>query len=359
MRILIVSTWFPDADRPDVAPFNVAHAEAIARNHDVRVVHARLGGSGPIREEEYAGLPVTRVPIDPRWPVATARSLNALRRLARGADVVHSMAFSTLGVLAPLYPMIGDRWVHTEHWSVLAGADHGRVLTAAKSLLRLPRGVSAVSTALSDALRPSARRRSGVDVVPNVIVDHFGSREQPSWSPLELVAVGALIERKRPLLAVDTVAELVESGEPATLTWIGDGPQRDEVARRAAELGVADRVTLVGAVAPHEVPAHLAGANLFFLPTRSETFLVAAAEALACGRPVVLPDLPCVADYVTDGNGVLVDSDNAAAFAAAIRTARDRFAGVPADTIRATVIPRFSADTIAEKFDEFYSHLEK
>src|SRR5699024_785006 len=117
MRVLIVTTWFPDTDHPGTAPFNVAHANAIATKHDVRVVHARLGGRERAEEEEYAGLAVTRVPINPRRPLAVAHSLITLLRFARGADVVHSMAFSTLGVLAFLYPVIARRWVHTEHWS--------------------------------------------------------------------------------------------------------------------------------------------------------------------------------------------------------------------------------------------------
>lgn len=362
MRTLIVSTWFPEADRPGVAPFNVAHAEAIARNHDVRVVHARLGGSGAIREEEYAGLPVTRVPIDPRRPVATARSLNALRRLARGADVVHSMAFSTLGVLAPLYPTIGNRWVHTEHWSGAAFPERvpgvWQRLSAARHLLRLPHRVSTVSSLLGDTIARFARR-GAVDVIPCVVGETFRPAPQPSRTPLKLVAVGGLVAGKRPRLAVDTVRELVSAGVDANLTWVGGGALHDEVSQHVTESGLTDRIDLVGAVSPDEVAHHVRAANLFFLPTAFETFLAAGAEAIACGRPVVLPETGGFTDYVTEANGVISGQDDPRSLARAIERAHDRFAEASADTIRATVIPRFSADTIAEKFDEFYSHLER
>ncbi|MFC7618185.1 glycosyltransferase [Actinokineospora soli] len=349
MRVLIVTTWFPSADKPGEAPFNLAHAKAVADRHDVHVVHARIWSGAPAEEAEVAGLPVTRLPFSPRSPLAAARSLAALRRLARGADVVHTMAFSSLGVVAPLYPAVRRKWVHTEHWGVLGTGAHGKALAAAKALLRLPRRVSAVSGSLGAALRPSTR--ADVLVVPNVVSDFFDLVEQPAWSPVKLVAVGNLVAGKRPLLAVETLALLPE----ATLTWVGDGPLRQAVADRAAELGVADRLTLVGAVAPQEVPKHLAEANLFFLPTEAETFLVAAAEALACGRPVVLPTLPSVADYVDDTNGIMVGTPEPEAFAAAVRTAAERFAGHPAEAIRKTVVPRFAASGIADRFDELYA----
>ncbi|MPZ81707.1 MAG: glycosyltransferase [Actinophytocola sp.] len=357
MRVLVVSTWFPTADRPGVAPFNVAHAGAIARTHDVEVVHLRLGGTGRIQEREVAGLPVTELPATPAAMLAGYREL---RRLARGADVVHSMAFSTLGVLAPLFPVVGGRWVHTEHWSGVAFPD--RVggawphLAGARHLLRLPRRVGAVSSVLADTVAKFARR-DAVEVIPCVVADRFQPAPQPSWTPLKLVAVGGLVAGKRPVLAVDTMRELVDTGTDATLTWVGDGVLRGEVERRIAELGLADRVHLAGAVRPDEVADHLRAANLFFLPTAFETFLAAGAEAIACGRPVVLPGTGGFTDYVTDANGVLTEQDDPTALAMGVRRARDRFADVSADTIRATVIPRFGAAAIADRFDEFYRHL--
>ncbi|MDR7301856.1 glycosyltransferase family 4 protein [Haloactinomyces albus] len=362
MRILIVSTWFPSADRPDIAPFNVAHAKAITRNHDVQVVHAQLGGSGPIRQEEYAGLPVTRVPINPRRPLAVARSLSTLRRLVRGADVVHSMAFSSLGVLAPLYPVIGKRWVHTEHWSGTAFPDRipgvWQRLSAARHLLRLPRRVSTVSSVLAEAIAKFARR-DAVDVIPCVVDESFRPVPQPSWTPLKLVAVGGLVTGKRPQSAVDTVRELVATGVDTHLTWVGDGALHDEIRERITEYGLADRIDLVGAVSPEKVADHVRAANLFFLPTAFETFLAAGAEAIACGRPVVLPNTGGFTDYVTEANGVIIEQDDPKTLAQAVQQARDRFADVSADTISATGTSRFSEETIAEKFDEFYSHLEK
>jgi glycosyltransferase involved in cell wall biosynthesis len=360
MRVLVVTSWFPSADWPGGAPFAVAHAKAIARHHDVRIAHLRLGGRGLPQEEHWAGLPVTRIPVSPRRPGA----YRVLHRMTAEADVVHSMAFSTIGVLAPLAPVLRSRWVHSEHWSgVLDPASVSplwRRLAAARHLLRLPEAVSAVSSPFAAVVGRFTGR--DVSVVPCVVDASFSAAPRPSrtsGSPLHLVAVGGLVAGKRPLLAVDTLAALVRDGIDARLTWVGDGPLRSPTHAHASALGLADRVDLVGAVAPDKVADHVRAANVFFLPTASETFLAAGAEAIACGRPVVLPRTGGFTDYVTSSNGVLADADDASSLAAAVREAADRFADADPQALRATVIPRFGADAVADDFDLFYGRLEK
>lgn len=357
-RVLVVSTWFPSDDRPGVAPFNVAHAQAIARHHDIRVVHVRLGSGAPARTDTHSGLTMTRLPFSPRHPAAMIRSLSALRRLCADANVVHSMAFSTVGVLATLYPQISDRWVHTEHWNGVT--DPKRVgglwqrVAAARHLLRLPRRVSAVTEDLATAMARFTRR-DAMRVIPCVVADSFSVGEPLLWTPLRLVAVGALTDRKQPLLAVETVAALVARGVDVHLTWVGDGPLRDRVDRSATELGVRERVRLTGAVPPDRVAEHVRAANLFFLPTAAENFLTSAAEAIACGRPVVLPDAGGYTDYVDATNGVIAKAADPATLAEAVLQAREAFAGVAPERIRATVSARFSEATVAEQFVELYA----
>jgi glycosyltransferase involved in cell wall biosynthesis len=268
------------------------------------------------------------------------------------------MAFSTIGVLAPLSPLIGERWVHTEHWNGVT--DPKRVgglwehVAAARHLLRLPRRVSAVTDDLATVMARFARR-GAMRVIPCVVDDSFRAGEPLPWTPLKLVAVGALTDRKRPLLAVQTVAALAAGGVDVQLTWVGDGPLREPVERFATDLGMRERVHLVGAVPPDRVAEHVRAANLFFLPTAAENFLTSAAEAIACGRPVVLPDAGGYTDYVNAGNGVIAKADDPATLAEAVLRARDIFAAVPPETIRATVSSRFSEATVAELFSRLYA----
>lgn len=357
LRILIATTWWPTDDQPNVAPFNVAHARAIARHHDVRVVRIqRVVGPRTDATDPRSGLPLTTVSANPRDPIATARGINELRKLAKDADVVHTMAYDAVTVLAPLAPLIGRRWVHTEHWSSFVKDGAAGVPFRVKKSMRLPRRITAVTQDLADAIAPYARP-GALSVVPCILDDSFDAAPQPGWEPLKLVAVSSLIPRKRPLLAVETVRELIDGGTDVHLTWVGDGPLREDVLRRATELGVEANVELTGFVQPDKVAEHIRNANMFFLPTELENFLTSAAESIACGRPVVVPNTGGFTDYVTANNGVIAEDETAQGFARAVREAAARLRDESPESIRATVIPKFSFDTVGDQFDAIYRGL--
>jgi glycosyltransferase involved in cell wall biosynthesis len=319
VRVLVVSTWYPSAERPGETPFVPRHVRAAARHHDVRVLHLRLLRTGPAVPEEWDGVPVLRLPFHPLRPLTLLRAYAALRRHLTGADVLHTMPFSAALVCLPL---AGRRpWVHTEHWNgVLTPEQNGpvwRLLAGSRRILRVPDRVTGVSTMMCDVLRRFAPAER-VERIGNV-VDHAAHvTDPPRGHTLELVAVGALREIKDPLLAVDTVAWLRDAGHDVRLTWCGSGGLEQEVRERARRLGVEERVQLLGSVGADEVQRRLAAADVFLLPSRSETFCVAAAEALAAGRPVVMGALGGQGDFVHPGNGRLVAERTPEAFGGAV-----------------------------------------
>ncbi|WP_368800128.1 glycosyltransferase [Kocuria oxytropis] len=317
--MLVVSTWYPSAERPGETPFVPRHVRAAARRHEVRVLHVRLLRTGPAVQEHWDGVPVLRLPFHPLHPGTVLRAYAALRRHLAGADVLHTMPFSAALVCLPL---AGRRpWVHTEHWNgVLTPEQNGPVwrrLAGIRRILRVPDRVTGVSTMMCDVLRrfaPAGR----VERIGNV-VDHAGHVTDPPRGPtLELVAVGALRGIKDPLLAVETVAWLRDAGHDVRLTWCGSGGLEQDVRDRARERGVAERVRLLGTVSAEEVQRRLAAADVFLLPSRSETFCVAAAEALAAGRPVVMGALGGQRDFVHPRNGRLVAERTPEAFGRAV-----------------------------------------
>jgi len=76
----------------------------------------------------------------------------------------------------------------------------------------------------------------------------------------------------------------------------GDGPEADEIRKRASELG--DRVIVHGAVAQPELAAILRGSQVFVLPSFYEGVPLALIEALACGCQLVSTALPGVAGEI-------------------------------------------------------------
>jgi L-malate glycosyltransferase len=361
VRVLAVTTWFPTPVAPVVGVFVRKDVAALSAHHDVTVLHLAppsAAASAP-DTEDVDGVRVVRVAMDPRRLDHVLRAARAFRRWEKELrpDVVHSMAFSSLLPLALRRP--DTPWVHTEHWSGLTAPDTvgplWRLIAPLTRVLRLPGVVTAVCEYLARPIRDIRKDRPTL-VVPCIVplAEPLTPRREGA-SPLRLVAVGGLIDRKDPLTAVETVAELGRRGVVARLSWVGDGPLRRAVRDRARVAGVDDRVELVGSVPAEAVGTHVDEADVFLLPTRADNFCTAAAEALAHGRPVVVGHRGGQAEYVDDEVGALVYDQDAAAYADAVVAVRDRLEGVPAERIAARVGTRFSEDVVLSGYEQAYA----
>jgi glycosyltransferase involved in cell wall biosynthesis len=130
-----------------------------------------------------------------------------------------------------------------------------------------------------------------------------------------LAFAGRLGPQKALGLALSALADVPD----VSLAIAGDGPERDALVRRAAELGVAGRARFLGSV-PRETVLRLFGAaDASLLPSRWENFPHTVVESLAVGCPVIATAVGGVPEVVEDGhNGLLVEPGDSAALSAAI-----------------------------------------
>lgn len=210
-------------------------------------------------------------------------------------------------------------------------------------------GVTAVSRWLADETVTVFGTTRPIEVIPNFVdLERFrpggdaGVRNSLA-RPDEALLVH--VSNFRPVKRVgDTVRLLAELSKttPARLVLVGDGPERPLAEETARSLGVTDRVTFLGEQS--DIEGVLAAADLFLLPSESESFGLAALEAMASGVPVIgtrtggLPELvedgvsghlcgvgewPCMAKFAA---GLLGDGDRLAAARRAARAGAERFA---------------------------------
>jgi glycosyltransferase involved in cell wall biosynthesis len=139
-----------------------------------------------------------------------------------------------------------------------------------------------------------------------------------------VLTVARLVERKgvedliRALPRVPR-AELVVVGGPPEGEF-GADPYVCKLRKLAGESGVADRVRLVGAVPPHEMPAWYRSADLLAATPWYEPFGLTVLEAMACGVPVVASAVGGLVDTVVDGvTGELVAARDPAGLARTLR----------------------------------------
>jgi len=117
---------------------------------------------------------------------------------------------------------------------------------------------------------------------------------------LLLGAVGRLAPEKNHEVLLTTLRRLRVARVDAHLVIAGSGPLRDLLLRRAAELEIADRVSLIGEF--EDVRPVLAAMDVFILPSIAvESFSNAALEAMSMGRPVILSDIGGAREMIDDG----------------------------------------------------------
>jgi D-inositol-3-phosphate glycosyltransferase len=227
--------------------------------------------------------------------------------------------------------------------------------------------VAATSTDEVFELVRMGRARSRTSVVPcGVDIDAFTPEgpAAPRGRRGRIVSVGRLVPRK----GFDTMIRALPHIPDAELVIVG-GPARTELtndryAQRlqllASQLGVADRVQMLGSVTRHEMPAVLRAADIVACTPWYEPFGIVPLEAMACGVPVVAAAVGGIRDTVVDDvTGRLVPPRDptavAEAIAALLRDSRQRAAFGAAGRERAR--SRYTWDRVAADTERIYEKL--
>ncbi len=170
--------------------------------------------------------------------------------------------------------------------------------------------------------------------------------------------IGRMTGVKRTDDVLAALARLRDQGIDACLCMVGDGPDRDQVERRAKALRIVRHCFFLGY--QDDVGPFYAALDAFVLPSGNEGTPVSAIEALAAGRPVVASRVGGVPDVVRDGvDGFLVEPGDVEALAAALA----RLAGDPelrakmGAGARERVLARYAVARLVDDIDLLYRSL--
>jgi len=222
-------------------------------------------------------------------------------------------------------------------------------------------------TAVSQYLQDETCRAFGcegleIDVIHNFIDPEVYNREKyppllknqfgPSRPILMHVSNFRTVKRVRDVIRI--YAE-VNRELPSVLVMIGDGPDRPAAEEEARMLGVEGSVSFLGKL--DQIAPLLAAADLFLLPSHSESFGLSALEALASGVPVVGSNAGGLPEVVRDGEtGILCpvgDIPGMAAAALQILQNPKRWTEM-SKLASKDARQRFSRDAIVTKYESLY-----
>ena len=341
------------------------------RGHECHAVYIKPGADmvGDIRLLE--GGTITGLEAERYLDWRALRELAALARRVEPDAIVAANPYALMySSLALRLARSRARLVTTYHTTVLSGAKERLMMVGYRPLFWAADCTIFVSSAQArySAQRGVLSRRNevihnGVDVERYQACDaaaraavrsRFGFAEGDYV--LGLIAV--LRPEKNPVQLVEAVARLRAAGCPARALMIGDGDMRGAVEARARELGVAGDIAITGFQL--DVRPYVAACDTVVLCSTSvETFSLAALEAMAMGKPVVLSELGGAAEMVFPGwNGYLFPPGDGEALVRHLAVLAERSVSIPMGrNARRVVESLFSEGKMVDRYEQVLTEI--
>lgn len=389
MHILSIATLFPNPVKPSFGIFVGNQMRAVVARGEVRLTMVSPVGIPPwplsMREpyvrlkaipetSDLSGLPVhyPKFPLFPKLggdtnPVRIAKAvLPLVRRLhaEKPFDLVDAQFFFPDGPAAAIIarelglPLtIKSRGADIHFWGQRPRARE-QMLEAANQAA----GLLAVSQALREDMIALGMPADRIEI-------HYTGLDREKFHPVErgaaralvsampnlqiwpegplLVTPGALIPRKGQALVIEALALLPD----VRLALAGVGEDEARLKSLASRHGVGDRVQFLGLVDHELLPHVLCAADALVLPSVSEGLANVWIEGLACGTPIVIPDIGGAREIVSDESAGRIAARTPEAIASAVR---DILAAPPSQADVAEHVSRFSWGVNAENIVHFW-----
>lgn len=273
------------------------------RGHQVKVVG--LYGHD-VRPDVPASVPQTALGLPVGSQTSLLRAVPPLRRLARGADVVHSHAFHA--TFASRLASVGAPWelVSTVHSSQEGGSLHRRLARLTFPLsdaVTVVGGAALAANEASGAL-PGGRARivhNGLDLARlSPARGRDTVRAELGLEPGQdlVLAVGRLTAAKDYPTMLRAMAAVVARRPRARLFVAGDGECRGDLERLRDKLGLGKSVTFLGRRG--DVPDLMGACDVYCMSSAWEGLPLVAGEAMAARSRLVVTDVPGIIEVVGD-----------------------------------------------------------
>ena len=348
MRILFLTPWYPNESNPNHGVFVRDQVRVLSETHQVCVVAARIDYSlkafSSIQKKSVASGNVWEhmLVVKQSWPI-----FNQLNFFYPGA--VWGYIISKLA---------GVPFVVTEHTRITNNFRSWLHKRLAIYALNRAACIIVVSKAPAEEIYKYLKH-TRLAVVPNVI--NFDRFQSVGAAPVDyFFHIGFLGGLDTPVKGLDILLQAVAKLPfPFQLHIGGKGVLLDEYKKLAVDCGVYQSCKFYGFVNYDTVPGFMARINLFVSASRYETFGIAVAEALACGRPIVVTDSGGPADLVKPENGILVPIENVQKMAEAIQSIFNLKEEYNPELIRTDIRNRYSAAAFRIAIEKIYMEAVK
>lgn len=380
MHILIIPSWFPKNNNDIAGIFFRDQAEALKKyGHDIGIIaqypisvidllnhHEKISSieknNNLIIFRSYFTVFLPKVPFGVflLWYRVAKKQFIEYVKLNGKPEIIHAHSALYGGAIAV---KIGQKYkipvVITEHSS----AYHLNLLKSwevklAQSTFLKANVCICVSHSLARQLNKIVDKN--IIVISNVVAHRFFSepiREAPNKKMIKILSIGSLDKNKRQAFLIEAFKLAHTMNNNLELLIVGNGCEYDNLTILSKNLSLENSISFLGSRTPDRIPYLISTVDIVVISSQYETFGVAAAEALAIGKPVISTECGGPQDIITNETGILTPVNNINAFAAAIIEIASNLKKYDSLKIRSYAIKKFSGHTISEQLTNIYREL--
>ena len=371
MKVLFISSWFPNKLEPTNGNFVQRHAEAVALEHEVEILHC-IGNFDQTEKYIYDDKVINGIrtliiyyknsnnPLQNFYRRMKSYRLGFLKM--QMPDLVHANVLHNNMLFAVyLKKKYKIPFLVTEHWTALQHQNlpntSGNIKRIAKYIAKNAAFILPVSENLLDSLR-SIGIKTPMKVVSNVVnTKIFDIKKRDGDGTTRFLHVSSLIPRKRPDKIIETVFKLKQKGYNVALEIGGDG-DTETLKNLVKKYNAEPFINVFDEISYAEVAEKMQKSDCFILFSDNETQGCVILESYACGKPVIATAVGGVPEFVKPGLGILIEKANENELYEAMENfATQKLQLKDAGSLRQFVTDHFSKESICRQFTDVYNDI--
>ncbi|HCW07092.1 MAG TPA: hypothetical protein DGG95_06990 [Cytophagales bacterium] len=368
MKILFLTPWYPDENKPNHGVFVREQACALAEHHLVVVISAKVDyesfglSSYTVKESVFRKVKEFRLTIKRSLPlynqwnyflVSRKVALNVIQSFQ--PDVIHGNIGYPGGFWSWLVSKKSRKpYVITEHTFI---TNNFRSLVHRwLTLFAMKKAAAVITVSKKSAKEILKYVRANVRVIPNMVDVSRFSIQPYSDGAVSIGFIGRLTREHVKGLDVLLRALSHVKGD-FVLHVAGDGGFISEYKRMVEQLQLQEKVKFHGFIDYEKIPTFLNRLHFFVNTSRFETFGISIVEAMASGLPVVCFDNGGPGDFVDASNGILVENQNEEKLKEGIAWMIANYQYFDRNQIREYVLSKFSKEKFVRSAEQVYSEV--
>lgn len=378
MKVLFLSSWFPNRVTPYNGDFVERHAIAVSGICPAAVLHVQAdhhpeGNDFEVTVKRNRSLleiivyvkkyhnkikSLERIINLIRYGYGYLSAYRILKKEFGSPDIIHANIIFPVAVAAWLWSIItGVPYIISEHWT---GYLTGNKLDFPSGWL-VRRAVSSAFalTPVTKNLEITLRKHGYTGrfiVVPNVVdTNVFLPGPEPiTVEKTRMLHVSSMKEEQKNIMGIiRAVKRLSEIRQDFTMTFIGDFQPRQKALVK--DMGLPEEmITFTGEIPHAEVAEAMRRSDMLVMFSNVENLPCVILEAISCGIPVLATDTGGISEWIGESNGMLVQPRNEDGLLAALEFMLDNLKKYNKDDLHRFAVEHFSNEVIAEKFHDIY-----